>query len=216
MRDDVSPVIVAENRRWRGASRTLAGKRLGDVKAGLAREVVDLLVEVEFTRRSYLGCVRRERTIFRVAGVRHGAARKHHWYVTNVPVTVLSPAEIARTYAARWEMELIFRELKSHLRIAQVASARRAVVEALVYAAMIGLAVSRALWRALRTCVETGRRISERRVTDALATIAVELVIVLVRAPATLEQRRRWHALLLSEGADPNVGRLTLKRGWAC
>jgi hypothetical protein len=42
---------------------------------------------------------------------------------------------------------LVFRELKSHLRIAQLASVRRAVVEALVYTAMIGLAVSRALSR---------------------------------------------------------------------
>jgi hypothetical protein len=216
LRDDVSPIIVAENRRWRGASRGLAGRRLGDVKTGLARDVVDLLVEVEFARRGYLGRARRERTFFRVVGVRHGTARKHHWKVTNVPATVLSPKDIAMTYAARWGVELIFRELKSHLRSAQLASARRAVVEALVYAAMIGLAVSRAIWRALRDCVETGRRTSERGVTDALATIAVELVIVLVGAPATLEQRRRWHALLSGEGTDPNVGRLTLKRGWAC
>jgi putative transposase len=77
LRDDVSPVIVAENRRGRGAARSLAGRRLGDVKAGLAREVVDLLVEVEFTRRGYLGHARCERTIFRVVGVRHGTARKH-------------------------------------------------------------------------------------------------------------------------------------------
>jgi len=151
-----------------------------------------------------------------VVGVRHGATRKHHWYVTNVPVTVLSPAEIARTYAARWEVELVCRELKTHLRIAHFASAKRAVVEALVYAAMIGLAVSRALWRSLRACVDAGRRLSERRVTDALATIATELAIVLAGAQVTLEQRRRWHGLLSGEGVDPNLGRLTLKRGWAC
>ena len=216
LRDDANPVILSENRRWRGASRRLAGKRLGDVKAGLAREVVDLLVEVEFKRRGYLGGGRRERAIFRVVGVRHGAARKHHWYVTNVPITVLSPAEIARTYAARWEVELVFRELKTHLRIAHLASAKRAVVEALVYAAMIGLAVSRALWRSLRACVDASRRLSERRVTDALAAIATELAVVLAGATVTMEQRRRWHALLSGEGADPNLGRLTLKRGWAC
>ena len=46
----------------------------------------------------------------RVIGVRHGDAREHHWYVTNVPVTVLSPTEIATTYAARWDIELVFRD----------------------------------------------------------------------------------------------------------
>jgi hypothetical protein len=44
LRDDVTPVAFLENRRWRGASRRRAGKRLGDVKAGLARGVVNHLV----------------------------------------------------------------------------------------------------------------------------------------------------------------------------
>ena len=216
LRDDVNPVILAENRRWRGASRKLAGLRLRDVKDGLARKEVDLLVEVEFTRRAYCGRAKRERAVFRVVGVRHGEAREHHWYVTNVPVTFLAPAEIATTYAARWEVELVFRELKTHLRLAQLASARRVVVESLIYAALIALAVSRSIWRRLRALVDASRRVSERRVTDALAVIAPELAVALAGVPVSPEQHRRWHALLSAEGADPNVGRVTLKRGWAC
>lgn len=216
LRDDVNPMIVAEHRRWRGASRKLVGRRLRDVKEGLAREIVDVLVEVEFPRRRYLGRERRERAVYRVVGVRHGDAREHHWYVTNVPVTILAPVEIATTYAARWEIELVFRELKTHLRLAQLASARRVVVEALIYAALIGLAVSRAIWRKLRALVDAGRRVSERRVTDALAVIAAELAVALSGVAVSPEQRRRWHVLLSAEGADPNVGRATMKRGWAC
>jgi hypothetical protein len=138
------------------------------------------------------------------------------WYVTHVPATVLSPAGIAGTYAARWEIELISPELKAYLRIAHLSSALPVVVEALIYAAMIGLAVSRGLWRSLRASGDPSRRHSERRVTGALATIAVELVIALAGAQVTLGQRRRWHALRSGEGADPNLGRLTLMRGWAC
>jgi IS4 transposase len=216
LRDDVNPVIVAENRRWRGASRKLAGQRLHDVKVGLAREVADVLVEVDVRRRSYLGTSTRERVVFRVVGVRHGDAREHHWYVTNVPVTILAPSEIATTYAARWEVELVFRELKTHLRLAQLASRRRVVVEALVYAALIGLAVSRLVWRRLRALVDAGRRVSERRVTDALAVIAAELAVALAGVPASPEQHRRWHALLSAEGADPNLGRVMMKRAWGC
>jgi IS4 transposase len=215
LRDDVNPIITAENRRWRGASRKLVGRRLRDVKVGLAREVVDVLVEVDVLRRPYRGKARREREVFRVVGARHDEARAHHWYVTNVPVTILSPAEVARTYAARWEIELVFRELKTHLRLAQLASRRRVVVEALVYAALIGLAVSRAIWRRLRALVEVGRRISERRLTDVLAVIAAELAVALVGGDIAPGQRRRWHALLSAEALDPNIGRMTLKRGWA-
>ncbi len=216
LRDDVNPLIVAENQRWRGASRKLAGHRLRDVKLGLAREVVDVLVEVDLLRGPYRGGRRREREIFRVVGVRHGDAWEHHWYVTNAPATLLSPSDIATTYAARGEIELVFRELKTHLRLAQFASRRRVVVEALVYAALIGLAVSRALWRRLRALVEAGRRVSERRVTDAPAVIAAELAAVLAGVPASQEQHRRWHALLSVEAADPNLGRATMKRAFAC
>jgi DDE family transposase len=42
LRDDANPVIAAENRRWRGASRKLVGQRLREVKLGLAREVVNV------------------------------------------------------------------------------------------------------------------------------------------------------------------------------
>ncbi len=106
--------------------------------------------------------------------------------------------------------------LKTHLRLAQLASARRVVVEALIYAALIGLAVSRAIWRKLRALVDAGRRVSERRVTDALSAIATELAVALGGVAVSTEQLRRWHALLSAEGADPNVGRATMKRGWAC
>lgn len=216
LRDDANPLIIGENRRWRGASRHLRGRRLGEVKDRLAREVVDLIVQVDFERRTYLGRKTRERAYFRVVGVRHGGARKHHWYVTNVPITILAPAEVAKTYAARWEIELVFRELKSHLRMAQLASAKRAVVESLVYAALIGLAVSRSIWRSLRARVEASRRVSERRVTDALATIAGDLVAALLGEVPDAAQLRKWHRLLSREALDPNVGRATMKRGWAC
>ena len=76
--------------------------------------------------------------------------------------------------------------------------------------------MSRALWRSLRASVDASRRLFERRVTDALAAIATELAVVLAGATVTMEQRRRRHALLSGEGAGPNLGRLTLKRGWAC
>ncbi len=189
LRDDANPLIIGENRRWRGASRHLRGRRLGEVKDRLAREVVDLMVQVDFERRAYLGRKTRERAYFR---------------------------EVAKTYAARWEIELVFRELKSHLRMTQLASAKRAVVETLVYAALIGLAVSRSIWRSLRARTDAARRVSERRVTDALATIAGDLVAALLGEVPDAAQLRKWHRLLSREALDPNVGRTTLKRGWAC
>ena len=39
--------------------------------------------------------------------------QKYHVYITNIPSDVLKPEEIATPYRKRWEIELIFKELKS-------------------------------------------------------------------------------------------------------
>jgi IS4 transposase len=51
--------------------------------------------------------------------------------VTNIRTDRLSAEDIARTYTARWLVELAFRELKGQYRIDQMPSAKRAVVETL-------------------------------------------------------------------------------------
>ncbi|MHC9539174.1 MAG: transposase [Vulcanimicrobiota bacterium] len=71
-------------------------------------------------------------------------------YVTNVASEQMTPEDIAKTYAARWEVELIFKELKSYYRIDQLPSASQHVVESLIYTAILTLVVSRALLFELR------------------------------------------------------------------
>ncbi|MBI3926959.1 MAG: transposase [Armatimonadetes bacterium] len=53
-------------------------------------------------------------------GVRNDDTGAYHLYLTNIPADRLSPEDIARTYAARWEVELIFKELKSHYRLEEI------------------------------------------------------------------------------------------------
>lgn len=82
----------------------------------------------------------------------------------------------------------------------------------LVYAALIGLAVSRAVWRRLRALVDAGRRASERRVTDALAVIAAELAIALTGVPvSSAEPPMACASLDRSCGSEPRP-----RHGEAC
>jgi IS4 transposase len=48
--------------------------------------------------------------------------------IVEVPDRLADPKHIAATYAARWEVELFFRELKTHYRIDRLPTRRRAVV----------------------------------------------------------------------------------------
>ena len=45
-------------------------------------------------------------------------------YKSDIPVEILAVEDIARLYAARWEIELIFKELKSHYRMDLIPSCK--------------------------------------------------------------------------------------------
>ena len=122
---NANPLIVAANRKWRGNSIDVVGKRLRDVLPLLKREVLDVEVEVKFKlkRRKYRGKQSMVNRRFRLVCVFNKESGKYHTYLANIPVEILAAEDIARLYAARWEIELIFKELKSHYHMVQIPSA---------------------------------------------------------------------------------------------
>jgi putative transposase len=117
-----NPVIVEQNRLWRGRAIPVVGERIWEVADRLKREELDVIVEVRARHRVYGGRRTSERRRFRVVGVRDEATGEQHLYLTNIPRDSLLPLDIARTYAVRWEVELLFRELKSQYRLVQRSS----------------------------------------------------------------------------------------------
>ena len=89
------------------------GKYLKDIKLEKSDDVFDVNVEVSFDRRSYRGESKRDSKIFRLAAIYNPDSDEHHFYLTNISPEILNASEIASVYAARWEVELIFKELKS-------------------------------------------------------------------------------------------------------
>jgi IS4 transposase len=126
------------------------GQRVHDFVDRLQREALDVMVEIDFKRRAYAGVRHKATQRFRLVGVRDPATREHHLYLTNIPPERLTPDDIAQIYAARWVVELFFRELKSHYRLEDMPSRKRHIVEALLYAAIIAFIVSRHLLDAVR------------------------------------------------------------------
>jgi len=80
-----------------------------------------------------------------VVGLRDDASGTYHLYMTNIGADALSVADISRVYAVRWEVELLFKELKWQYRIDQVPSRKGVVAESMLYAALLSLVASRAL-----------------------------------------------------------------------
>lgn len=74
--------------------------------------------------------------------------------MTNLPEADYSASDIAQLYRARWEVELLFKELKSTYNLDQIPTSNPVAVEALIFVALISLVVSRVLPDLLRDIVD--------------------------------------------------------------
>jgi IS4 transposase len=138
--------------------------------------------------------------------------KEYHLNMTNVPVEKLPAEDIQRVYACRWEIELLFKELKSHYRIEDLPSSKPHVVEALVYAAILTLVVSRTILRALKKKMpDKIDRLPAQRWAGIFASISQELLLLAVQPPRLTELTERLvTAMILNEAIDPNANRPTL------
>jgi len=207
MKKNSNPMIVSTNRRWRGRSVPLVGEHLQDVLHRLHRQELDVNVEVSFKRRAYRGCQKQATTTFRVVAVRNAETGEYHVYVTNVPPGRLSAADVALAYRARWMVELLFKTWKGELRLDEVPSRKKEVVEALIYAAILTMLLTQRLFAFLRAKAgEHARRVTLGRVAAAVRQFASDL-LGLVTGLGTNMPSGRLQRLLLHEAVDPHLRR---------
>jgi len=213
----INPRIVAANQLWRGRSRSLVGERLQDVIGSLKRGILDVMVEVEFKRRRYRGKQSCGVRTFRLVGIMNPQTGDYHTYITNIPPDRLGAQDIARVYRARWEVELIFKELKSHYQLDRLPSTKSHIVEALIYTAILTLIVSRKLLVTLRRAGRVGaNRTPERRWATVFHSCAARLLDLLLNAASTTGQWLRLEDFLAREFLDPNRSRArNLSVSWA-
>jgi IS4 transposase len=209
LKTNANPKITALHRVHRGRAVPVVGEKLRDVGGRLLREILDVEVDVHFQRRVYGGRARHDVQSLRVVGIRDSGTGQHHFYITNVPVEKLAAEDIRATYALRWQIELLFKELKHHYRIDQMPSGNRHVVEALLYAAILTLVVSRRLLDLIRRALADAQdRIPAQRWAALLEALAGDLLHIVTRPPRELTSLlRRVTSTLLHEAIDPNAHR---------
>ena len=102
---NADPRIVATHHQWRGRAIELPGKRLKEVASRLKRDVLDVEVQVAFRRRVYAGTRRTAQRHLRLVAVRLPNSTEYRFYLTNIEPGALDAHALARTYAARWQIE---------------------------------------------------------------------------------------------------------------
>ena len=145
LKDNANPVITEELRAWRGRARPLVGEQIQDVVGDLQRQYIDVEVEAEFKRGQYEGTRSLDTKRFRVVGVRDEDADDYHLYITNLSREEFLPVDLATLYRCRWEVEILFRELKTQYELDEFDTSNPDVVKILLYAALLSLLVSRDL-----------------------------------------------------------------------
>ncbi len=197
--------IVACHRKWRGRSIDVIGKRLQDILPLLGRKILDVQVEVTFKKRGYR-CVHRKKTrTFRLVAVRNDETGSYHCYLTNVPPERLAAEEVTQTYALRWQVELLFKSMSTHGHLRHLPSAKRAVVECLIWASVLATLASQALYRLVRRHVESARHIPLLRWASLFSRHAATLLHLIVRPNRSCASELL--DLLIHEAPDPNRNR---------
>jgi putative transposase len=113
---------------------------------------LDLMVQIRFNRRKYRNKSKRDFQMLRVVCFWNEEKSQWHTYMTNLSSDQYSMEEISVLYRFRWEIELLFKELKSDYELGKLLSSRSPVVLVNVYAALIRLTVSRHLYKNMVKC----------------------------------------------------------------
>jgi putative transposase len=150
LKSNSNPVIVGINQVCNCHGIDLNGKHLRDIILEKSDEIFDVNVEVSFNRRSYRGESKKDNKIFRLVAIYNAEAEEHHYYITNISPDILCASEIAAVYAARWEVELIFKELKSRYALDQITTKSPHAIEALIWISILTLLISRKVYSVVR------------------------------------------------------------------
>ncbi len=220
LQSTVDPTIVRSLRVHRGRAIDLEGKSWKEVLPRLKREVLDTEVEIAFTRRAYAGHRRGDTLSARLVAVWNEETRKYHTYLTNLGPEVLSAEEVAELYGCRWEIELVFKELKSQYALDRVNTTNRSVAEALIWASLLTLVVSRRLHSEIRSRLPEDGRARYPPIRWGIAfreqsgKILELLLARLKKRHVDPEPLLELARTLMARALDPNAGRERFRAEW--
>lgn len=203
LRKAANPFIIES---FENSGGEAVGYRLKEWQVRTTESVID--VEAKMTYQDRPLKLRKFSVPFRVVALWHEPSQTWHRYITNAPPEMLPAKLCSAIYASRWEIELLFKELKSQYRIEEFASKSGPVNLSLICAALLTLIVSRRLHQAIAaTCRR--RAVPHDRWSRLFSSIAHDLLRICSRKNGGTLARETWFYLKM-EAPDPNRNRALL------
>ena len=100
------------------------------IKSLPRQQLVDMVVEIEGRQT-------------RLIAIWSPKEKRHTYLVTNLKATEFSAREISQLYRLRWQVELLFKECKSHNNLQGFQTANPTLMEALVWGSLIAVTLKR-------------------------------------------------------------------------
>ena len=178
----INPTVLscAVNGRWR---RRCEGKRLREILPTLRGKDADLMVR--WTDKG-------KELQFRLVLVWNPdpAHAIHMLLITNLEAELFSVAYVRILYGLRWQVELLFKDWKSHSNLHRFPTSKAGITEGLIWASIAASLLKRFLVHATQH-VCPGFQASTRRAAMALGTHLPRLVEALLHYPRRFATRLR-------------------------
>ena len=209
LKSNANPLIIEANRSYRGRSIDVQGKYLQDILKNLKRQVLDVDVVVSFNRRAYRGEEKKDNERFRLVAVYNEDEDKYHLYITNLQPDLLEPQEVARLYGARWEIEILFKELKSKYALDVVPTTNPQVIEAFIWTAILTLLISRRIYTMIRRLNPRANmvRFTQLRWSNIYSESASRILNAVLQYLGLDTSLITSFKISMSEALDPHVNR---------
>ncbi len=139
---------------------------------------------------------------------------EYHTYFTNIPEQELSGRDVAALYAARWDIENLFREVKSENLLGRLKSKNETITEIFIRIPIIRLIISRELFGLARRILEPSMviRLKKRSWAIVFAENARRILRNLSRKKQGLRVMAPWRDIwdtLINGSISAHVNRKT-------
>lgn len=215
-KDNSNPLIIKANRTWKGQSIDVCGTYLQEVLPKIQRQILDVDVEVSFKRRAYNGVRRQDTHRFRLVAIYNDEDEKYHTYITNINSDILEPEDIGKLYGARWDIELMFKELKSRYALDALDTKNPQIIEALIWVAILTLLVSRRTYFNVRKNHKGKNivRFTQLRWSIIFAENVDDQLTLLLRYMGITRTLETIAGVYGSQALDPHVNRERFRAEW--
>jgi putative transposase len=218
LKGNADPLIVDVHNTCRGNSIDVKGKHISEILPKLKRQVLDAEVEISFRRQNFNGKskTRLDTERFRLVAVFNEDDNVHHVYLTNISPDDLGPEDVAKLYGVRWDIELIFKELKSRYALDVVNTKNSRIVEAYIWIAILTLFVSRRIYSLVRKHNPKERmvRYTQLRWSTIFTENASDQLTLILRYCGVEKTIEIVMEVYESQALDPHVNRYRFREEW--